>query len=111
MTKAQIQYMLSNFNSQFAEEGETLYGEGVWMRMDEVSSIIISNNKNIYPDQTMQVKFDGEENLVYTREGYYSGEDFVVLRNTAAFKYDIVVGFMLDKPTSRKGPYRASASV
>lgn len=112
MTRSQIQYILSEFDTEFGSGNDGLYAEDIWLDMDEVSEVILLSNENIYPDKRLQVKFDGDNQLVRIREGYYDNtETFVVVREAAATSYSSVIGFMLAKQTSRKSPYSFSSTI
>jgi len=111
MTRDQIQHILEELDSQFGSGDGGLYAEDVWIEMDEISEIILLSNENIYPDDRLQVKFDGESELLKIREGYYNGEDFVVVREAAVTRYESVIGIMLAKQTSRKSPYVLSSMI
>jgi hypothetical protein len=108
MTQAQVQYIFAELTSQF---GSGTYVEDVWLEMDEVSHIILETDESLFPDDRIQFYFDSETELLYTREGYYDGEDFVEVKRPAVTSYQNILGFMLKKPTSQKAPYRVSASV
>jgi hypothetical protein len=111
MTRSQIQYILSEFDTEFGSGNDGLYAEDIWLDMDEVSEVILLSNENIYPDRGLQVKFDGDNQLVRIREGYNDAETFVVVREAAATSYSSVIGFMLAKQTSRKSPYSFSSTI
>jgi hypothetical protein len=110
MTRSQIQFVLSELNTQFAESG-TLYGEGLWLAMDEVSSINLLSNESIYPDETMHVFFDGTNQLVRLGKGYYENGSFVVEKVESITMYSQVMSFLLHRPTRMKSPYRVSSAI
>jgi hypothetical protein len=111
MTGDQIGFIMSQFNSDFSSSG-ILYGEDIWMSMDEISEIILSSNENIYPDSTIQVKLDSGNKVMLIREGYYQeGGSFVATRNASITTYDQIIGFMVTKPNNTKSPYKRSASI
>jgi hypothetical protein len=45
------------------------------MDMTEISKIILVGNELIYPDETLQVQFNGATELILLRSGYYNSED------------------------------------
>jgi hypothetical protein len=111
MTKEQLDFIFSELNGQFTEEEELLYGQNIWLSMDEVSEIILLSNECIYPDETLQVFFDEENELLLTAEGRYENEMFVRSRVASATKYSQIMGLIMRRPSSRKSPYKFSATV
>jgi len=108
MTREQLLFIFEELNSQF---GENLYVEDTWLEMKEITHIILSKDESLFPDDRIQFRFDSETELVSSRKGYYEGEDFIPTGNLAVFSYSQIFGFMLEKATNRKAPYRFSASV
>jgi hypothetical protein len=112
MIRSQIQHVLSELDSQFGSGNGGLYGEDIWMSMDEVSEIVFTTNENVYPDNTIQVKFDSASELVLLRFGYYENDSFVATKDPAsALTYEQMMGFMLTKITAGKSPYKYPSSV
>jgi hypothetical protein len=79
--------------------------------MEEISEVILFSNENIYPDSSLQVKFDSEQEVVLVREGYLSSGSFVPTRNAYIIPYDQVIGFMVSKGNSTKSPYKRSSTI
>jgi hypothetical protein len=111
MTKEQLDIIFSELNEQFAEESELLYGQNIWLPMDEVSEIILLSNECVYPDETLQVYFDEENELLLTAEGRYQDNVFVRSKIASATKYSQVIGFIMRRPSSRKSPYKFSSTI
>jgi hypothetical protein len=111
MTQLQIQSVLSDLNTQFSDGITTLYSEDIWMKMDEVSEIMLISNENIYPDNGLEVFFDSANELVKVVEGYVDGETFVNIGTGFFISYDQIMGFMLAKANSTKSPYKRSSSI
>jgi len=110
MTRSQIQTILSELNNNFSDNG-ILYGEDLWLAMDEVSSINLLSNESIYPDKTMHVYFDGTNELIRLGKGHYNGDDFIVDKIESITMYSQVMSFMLHRATRMKSPYKISASI
>jgi hypothetical protein len=111
MTKEQLDIIFSELNEQFAEESELLYGQNIWLPMDEVSEIFLLSNECIYPDETLQVYFDEENELLLTAEGKYENGTFVRSKIASATMYSQIMGLIMRRPSSRKSPYKFSATV
>jgi hypothetical protein len=108
MTATQIQYILDELNSQF----DGMYTVGDWLEAREIASVILASDESVYPDETMQIKFDNENEILLTRVGSYDSEGvFQVLKNTAAIDYSLVIGFSMMRPGAGKSPYKNGSSV
>jgi hypothetical protein len=108
MTTNQISAILAELNDRF----EGMYTEDTWLEANEISSIILSSDESVYPDETMQIKFDQTNELLLTRVGKYNSEGtFEVIKNTAAISYELIIGFNMRRIAVMKSPYKIGASV
>jgi hypothetical protein len=105
MTTSQVSAILTELDDQFSTSG-TLYGPGIWLEAREISAIILESNESLYPDETMQIKFDSTNSLLLTRIGRYVEGSFVASRNTAAIDYKNIMGISLVKGSTMKSPYK-----
>jgi hypothetical protein len=110
MTQSQIGTILTELNTQFAVSG-TLYAPNIWLEAKEINSINLRTNESIYPDSTLQIKFDSENNLLLTRVGKYVNDEFVVSKNREAADYETIMSITLVKRTTMKSPYRTGRSI
>jgi len=110
MTSIQIDFILEELNTQFSEEG-TLYGPELWLEAREIGSIILSSDESIYPDETLQVKFDSPNELLFVRKGKYVDDSFTETLVTAVYEYKIILGINLVRNTTRKSPYKIGRSI
>ena len=111
MTSTKINLILSELNTQFSTGG-TLYGPDIWLEAEEISAIVLESDESIYPDKTMQIKFDSANLLLLTRKGYYDEiGDFVVTENNAAYDYALILSVTLARNERRKSPYMFARSV
>jgi hypothetical protein len=110
MTSTKVNFILSELNTQFSEGG-TLYGPNIWLEAEHISAIILESDESVYPDRTMQVKFDSTNGLLLTRKGYYIDGVFTATENNAAYDYDLILGITLDRSDRRKSPYMFARSV
>lgn len=108
MTAAQVQYILDELNTQF----EGMYTAGDWLEAEEIASVILASDELVYPDETMQIKFDNENEILLTRVGKYDSEgEFQVVKNTAAIDYSLIIGFSMMRPGAGKSPYKNGSTV
>jgi hypothetical protein len=108
MTSAQVEYILDELNSSFSG----MYTVGDWLEAEEIASIILASDESVYPDETMQIKFDSENELLLTRVGSYDEEGvFQVLKDTAAIEYSLIVGISMARPGAGKSPYKNGSAV
>jgi hypothetical protein len=79
-----------------------------WLECREIALIVLNTDDVIYPDDTMQVKFDTANSLLLTRSGYYEedGVTFVSSGVRAAITMTEVGGIILQSPAGRKSPYK-----
>lgn len=112
MTKAQVSAMLNLLNTTVSD-GTTVYKENQWIRCEEVAHFIVGTDENIYPDKTMQVYFDGTNELIATRTGRYTdeGEFKVILEPVNIIPYDELVGVQMVSRSHWKSPYGKGAMV
>lgn len=110
MTRSQVQAILAELNSQFSTGG-TLYGEGAWLAMDEVSSLVLLSNESIYPDDTMHVYFDGTNELIKLGRGTVSEGVFTLEKVESITMYAQLMAVLLERPTRMKSPYKISSQV
>lgn len=111
MTQAQIQVVLAELNSQFAVGAGVLYGEDLPLAMDEIAVVVLASNENLYPDDTMQLYFDGTDQVVRVLRGHYASGSFIVDNEDVVTCYEQVVAFMLAKRSTPKSAYKIAASI
>lgn len=109
MTAQAIEAVLAELNTQFAG----LYDNTgyPWLEADHITSIILANNENLYPDKTEQVKFDTVNEIMYMRSGNYVNEVFVEDHVSAAVNYSLIAGIILVQPEHRKSAYKYGVQV
>jgi len=109
MTVEQVQYILDELNARF----EGMYTEDVWLEAKEIAAVILSSDESVYPDETMQIQFDQENELLRTRVGKYGedGSTFEPLKETAVISYDLIIGISMRKQFSEKSPYKNGSQV
>jgi hypothetical protein len=108
MTVAQINQVILDVNSTIPDIAYRLT-VGQWLYdSDEfgnnISAIILSSNESIYPDKTIQIKFDNTQKLLLLRK---DNDD----NNITHIDYNLIIGITLLKPTTRKSPYSIGKSV
>jgi hypothetical protein len=82
-----------------------------WTSLNDVSSIVLESDASIYPDDTIQFKFDDDNEVITTRIGTTEGEVFTPTREVATIEYAAVMAVMMAKATSSKSPYKRGSSV
>jgi hypothetical protein len=108
MTVEQVQYILDELNTRFTG----MYTANDWLEAEEIAAIILSSDESVYPDETMQIKFDQENELLWTRVGSYDSEGvFQVLKETAVVNYKLIIGVSMKRPESDKSPYKNGSQV
>jgi hypothetical protein len=101
MTAAQIQLILTDLG----------YDAGEWTSLNDISSIVLEADASLYPDDTIQFRFDNTNEVITTRIGTTQDEVFTPTREVATIEYATVMGIMMAKATSGKSPYKRGASV
>ena len=111
MTTTAITAVLAELDSQFPGKYDNTGFP--WLECHEISSIILSNNENIYPDLTEQVKFNHTLELMYLRTGYYldDGVTFIEDYVTSGIQYSMIAGILMVQPEHRKSPYKYGSQV
>jgi len=82
-----------------------------WLEAYEISEIILSSDESLYPDETMQIRFDTNNELLFTRRGNYVEGIFVPISIRNVIDLDIISGFQLKSRTSVKSPYKFGSAV
>lgn len=110
MTASQVTTLLDELSTEF---GTGTYETNTWLEAKEISTIVLANNESIYPDETMQIKFDPTNDLFLLRTGYYEedGVTFVPKRVTTQIDYKLILGIILYRPARKKSPYKVSNPV
>jgi len=89
MLKQEVKYVLDELG----------YALNSWLKITNISAIILSSDESIYPDEGMQIYFDHTNELLRLQK-----EDNAKV--ITYVDYSLILGFSLTKATTRKSPYK-----
>jgi len=103
MQADQIVYVLGKL--QAMSDINNLYRINEWIPAEAfISAIVLSSNESVYPDSTMQVKFNNVDSLLMLKK---SNND----ADITYIEYGLITAIVLNKSTSRKSPYKTGNTV
>jgi hypothetical protein len=110
MTKEQIDQVILDVNFTIDDEAYQLSVSPTWLFDTDdtgtfISAIILSSNESIYPDKTIEVQFDNDNEMLLLKRRNDTDEEITYI------SYNLIIGITLLRRATRKSPYSVGKSV
>jgi hypothetical protein len=110
MTFEQINQVIADVNLKIDDPAYQLSVAPSWLfDTDEsgtfISAIILSSNESIYPDKTIEIQFDNDNEMLLLKRRNDTDEEITYI------SYGLIIGITMLRRATRKSPYSVGKSV